>query len=123
MPKEGKKAQNAIERLIKEATTSIDIAMYNFAHDKFTKLLKKAKKEGLKLKIYFDKEDFKFGKLKTKQVDRKLHTKIAIFDKKIVVFGSANWTEENFKKNYEVLFITDKEKIVSKFNKFFKGLD
>jgi len=123
LPKEAKKAEKTIEKLIINSKTSIDIAMYNFAHDKFAKLLRKAKKRGVKVKVYYEKEDVKFGKVKTKKVRKKLHTKIAIFDKQIVVFGSANWTVENFQKNYEVLFITDKKKIVSKFNSFFKDLN
>ena len=97
--------------------------MYNFSHSKFAKLLRKARKRGVKVKVYYDKEDVKFGKVKTRRVKKKLHTKIAIFDKETVVFGSANWTRENFKNNYEVLYITDKKKIVSRFNEFFKNLD
>jgi len=123
LPKEASKAEKSIEKLIKNSKISIDIAMYNFAHDKFAKLLRKAKKRGVKVKVYYDKEDVKFGKVKTKKVKKKLHTKIAIFDKEIVVFGSANWTVENFRNNYEVLYITDRKKIVSKFNEFFEDLN
>ena len=123
LPKDADKAEDYIETLIKNSKTNIDIAMYNFSHDKFAKLLRKAKKRGVKVKVYYDKEDVKFGKVKTKRVSKKLHTKIAIFDKETVVFGSANWTVENFRNNYEVLYITDKKKIVSQFNEFFEELD
>jgi len=123
LPKDAEKAENCIEKLIKSSKSNIDIAMYNFSHDKFAKLLRKAKKRGVKVKVYYDKEDVKFGKVKTKRVSRKLHTKIAIFDKNTVVFGSANWTKENFRNNYEVLYISKKKKIVSQFNEFFKELN
>jgi phosphatidylserine/phosphatidylglycerophosphate/cardiolipin synthase-like enzyme len=118
-----KKAKNDIEKLIKNSKSSIDIAMYNFGHKKLAKLLDKAQKRGVLVKVFYDKKDVVFNDIETKTVDRKLHTKIAIFDKKIVVFGSPNWTKKSFKENYEVLYITDDKKLVKKFNKFFKSLD
>jgi phosphatidylserine/phosphatidylglycerophosphate/cardiolipin synthase-like enzyme len=122
-PQDAKKAKNDIEKLIKNSKSSIDIAMYNFGHKKLAKLLDKAQKRGVLVKVFYDKKDVVFNDIETKTVDRKLHTKIAIFDKKIVVFGSPNWTKKSFKENYEVLYITDDKKLVKKFNKFFKSLD
>ena len=122
-PKDAKEARKSIEKLIKNSKESIDIAIYNFGDKKFAKLLDKAKKRGLYVNIFYDKKTIDFKNIKAKKVDKKLHTKIAIFDKKIVVFGSPNWTKKSFKENYEVLYITDDTKIVSKFNDFFKTLD
>jgi phosphatidylserine/phosphatidylglycerophosphate/cardiolipin synthase-like enzyme len=122
-PKDADKAKNDIEKLIKNSKQSIDIAMYNFEYKKFARLLDIANKRGVKVKIFYDKKDEDFKGIETKKVDKKLHTKIAIFDKKIVAFGSPNWTKKSFKENYEVLYITDDKKLVSKFNKFFKSLD
>ena len=122
-PQDAYKATKQIEKLIKNSTSSIDIAMYNFGHKKFAKLLDKAYKRGVKVKIFYDKKDVKFERVDAKKVDKKLHTKIAIFDKKTVVFGSPNWTKKSFKENYEVLYITDDKKIVSQFNNFFKELN
>lgn len=122
-PKDAKKAKNDIEKLINNSKYSIDIAMYNFGHKKLTKLLLKAKKRGVKVEVFYDKKDVDFKDIETKTVDKKLHTKIAIFDKKTVVFGSPNWTKKSFKENYEVLYITDDKKLLSKFNKFFKSLN
>ncbi|PHQ65920.1 MAG: endonuclease [Sulfurimonas sp.] len=122
-PQDAKKAKNDIEKLIKSSKRTIDIAMYNFGDKKLAKLLDKAQKRGVKVKIFYDKKDVDFKNIKAKTVDKKLHTKIAIFDKKTVVFGSPNWTKNSFKKNYEVLYITDDKKLVKKFNKFFESLD
>jgi len=122
-PGDAKKAKKHIEKLIENSKESIDIAMYNFGHKKFAKLLDKAHKRGVKVEIFYDKKDIEFKNIVAKKVDKKLHTKIAIFDKKTVVFGSPNWTKKSFKKNYEVLYITDEKKLVSKFNNFFESLD
>jgi len=122
-PKDAKKAKNEIEKLINSSKQSIDIAMYNFGDKKLAKLLDKAHKRGVKIKVFYDKKDVDFNEVKAKTLDKKLHTKIAIFDKKIVVFGSPNWTKKSFKKNYEVLYITDDKKLLKEFNKFFKSLD
>ncbi|WP_373000715.1 phospholipase D-like domain-containing protein [Sulfurimonas sp.] len=122
-PQDAKEAKNDIKELIENSKSSIDIAMYNFGDKKFAKLLDKAQERGVAVKVFYDKKDVDFNGVETKTVDRKLHTKIAIFDKKTVVFGSPNWTKKSFSKNYEVLYITDDKKLVLKFNKFFKSLD
>ncbi len=122
LPKDGDKAIDKIENLIKNSKVSIDIAMYNFKYNRFAKLLDKAKKRGVKVTIFYDKKDVEFKNIKAKKVDKKLHTKIAIFDKKSVVFGSPNWSKKSFKENYEVLYITDDKKLLLQFNEFFKDL-
>ncbi len=122
-PKDAKEARRSIEKLIKNSKESIDIAIYNFGDKKLAKLLDKAKKRGLDIDIFYDKKTVDFKYIKAKKVDKKLHTKLAIFDKNIVIFGSPNWTKKSFKENYEVLYITDNNKIVSQFNIFFKKLN
>ncbi len=121
-PKDAQKARNHIAKLINTSKNNIDIAMYNFGDKKFAKLLNSAHKRGVKVKIFYSKKNVKLNDISIKITDKKLHTKIAIFDKKIVIFGSPNWTKKSFKDNYEILYITDDKKIVSKFNKFFKEL-
>jgi phosphatidylserine/phosphatidylglycerophosphate/cardiolipin synthase-like enzyme len=121
-PADAKAAKQKIQSLIKNSKESIDIAMYNFEHKKFAKLLDKAQTRGVKVTLFYDKKDVEFKNIDAKKTDKKLHTKIAIFDKQTVVFGSPNWSKKSFKENYEVLYITDDKKIVLQFNKFFKEL-
>ncbi len=121
LPADAKKAKNHIEKLIKNSKSSIDIAMYNLGYKKFIKQLKKAKKKGVEVNIVYDK-GADLRKLDARKLKEKLHTKLAIFDKKTVVFGSANWTKASFSENYEIIYISDEENLVSKFNTFFKGL-
>jgi len=121
-PQDAKKAKQKIEKLINNSKYSIDIAMYNFEDKKLAKLLDKAQKRGVSVKIFYDKKDVDFKNIDAKTLKKKLHTKIAIFDKKIVVFGSPNWTKKSFRDNYEVLYITDAKKLLTEFNKFFSTL-
>ena len=123
LPQDAKKAQKHIERLIKNSKSSIDIAMYNFGHKKFAKLLNKAHKRGVNVKVFYSKKDVELNGISINITERKLHTKIAIFDIETVIFGSSNWTKKSFTENYEVLCITDDKKAVSEFNNFFKGLN
>ena len=122
LPKDAKETKQHIEKLIKNSKASIDIAMYNFGYKRFAKLLYKAHERGVKVRIFYDKKDVDLKGIETKKVDRKLHTKIAVFDKQTVVFGSANWTKKSFNENYEVIYVTDDKKILSEFNNFFKEL-
>lgn len=121
LPDESKDAKKHIESLISNSKTSIDIAMYNLDYKKFIKLLSKAKENGVDVNIVYDK-GAKLKKFNAKKLEKKLHTKLAIFDKKFVMFGSANWTKKSFNENYEIIYISDDKNLVEKFNQFFKGL-
>ena len=54
--------------------------------------------------------------------DKKLHTKIAIFDEKTIVLGSTNWTKDSFSGNYEVILFSNDKEIISKSLKFLNKL-
>ncbi len=116
LPDESKEAQKEILYLIKNATSNIDIVMYNIEYKKFAKALKKASKNGVEVSIIYEKSKLKFHKkinlLKTK---RKLHIKLAIIDKKFAIYGSANWKKESFEENYEIINITDDKDKIKKF--------
>jgi len=122
LPSQSKQAKNQIEYLIKNAKNQIDIAMYNFSYKKFANLLKKAIKRGVKVNIIYEKSDIKLKDLNAIQHKNpiKLHTKLAIFDNKTVVFGSTNWTKKSFNENLEFIYITDNPNTVQKFVTFFK---
>ena len=123
LPKQTNEAKAEILSLINNSKKNIDIAMYNFKYRTFAKALEKAATRGVEVKIYYYKKKLKLSKkIKAIKVLSKLHTKIAIFDKKEVVFGSLNWTKDSFKKNYEVMYVTDKKDIVKEFNDFFKTI-
>ena len=123
LPEKSEEVKTDIINHIRNSKQSIDIAMYNFNYRKFGKELDKAVSRGVDVTIYYYRKKIKLDKrIRVLKVKNKLHTKLAIFDKKTVVFGSANWKKEAFSKNYEVLYITDKKKIVKEFNNFFTNI-
>ncbi|MFK2821756.1 phospholipase D-like domain-containing protein [Arcobacter sp. YIC-80] len=133
LPKHADKTKDKIIDLIKQSKDSIYISMYNFSYKKFAKQLVEKSKEKTKITVIFDKskvkKDDKIYKLlekngiKTIIADKKLHTKIAIFDEKILVLGSTNWTKDSFKDNYEVILFTRDNKIIQKSKSFIKKFD
>lgn len=98
LPQESKQAEQKIEELIKSSQHSIEVAMYNFSLKSLAQELIQAKKRGLEVKVFLDKEKSKdksseYKLLKKNGVDviligyTKLHTKLAIFDKKVAVLA------------------------------------
>ncbi len=123
LPKDSQNVKKYILKFINNADKKIDIAMYNLSYKKFHKALKKASKKDVKVTIIYGKSKLKFyKKLKLIQTKRKQHIKLAIIDDKIAIFGSANWTEDSFGKNYEIINITDDKQKVKKFIEIFKEL-
>ena len=123
LPKDANTAKNKIINILEKANNKIDIAMYNLTYKKFNKALKKASKNGVDITIIYTKTKLKFDKkIKLIQTKRKQHIKLAIIDDKIAIFGSANWKKESFGENYEIIQITDDNKIIKKFKKIFKEL-
>jgi len=131
-PKQAKDAKERIIDSIKESKNSIYIAMYNFSYKKFAKQLVKASKRGVEITVIFDKskvkkddeiyEFLKENNIKVLVPKKKLHTKIAIFDKKTIVLGSSNWTKESFKENYEIILFSSDRKIINQSIKFLENL-
>ena len=124
LPKEADKTKDNILQLIKNSKSSISIAMYNFSYKKFAKELVSSSKDGVKVTILLDKSKikkddklykyFKKNGITVKVADKKLHTKVAVFDENIAVLGSINWTKESFKDNYELVMFTKDKNIINK---------
>ena len=123
MPNDSKKVKSKIVKLLKNATTSIDIAMYNFTYKKFNKAINKAIKNGVKVTLIYKKSKLNFSdKITLIKTKRKQHIKLAIIDNRYIIYGSANWKKESFGKNYEIINITDDKKRVKRFREIFKLL-
>lgn len=132
LPKQADDAKDKIVDLIKDSNKNIYISMYNFNYKKFSKELLKSAKKGLDITVIFDKskvEDddelykkFKQNGIKTLIASKKMHTKLAIFDEKVIVLGSANWKKESFGENYEVILFSKDKKIINDSIKFIKAI-
>lgn len=132
LPNKAKAAKEKIIDYIKDSKKNIYVSMYNFSYKKFAKPLGKASKRGVKVTVYLDKSKVKKDDsiykylikkgVKVVVADKKLHTKIAIFDEKTIVLGSTNWTKDSFSGNYEVILFSNDKEIISKSLKFLKKL-
>lgn len=134
MPEDKKYLEKKIINLILSAKESIDIAMYNLKYKKFIDAILLANKNGVNIRVLLDDEKVEnspkvFNLLKQNGVNikvsnKKMHMKVAIFDKKAYIFGSLNWKDEPFyKENYEHIKLShnlyDIKKIVHFMDAFF----
>lgn len=124
-PKEGTKIEKRLINLISSSKNEIILSMYNLTHKKISKALINAKKKGLKIKVYLDaKKVAKNSKIYKKFIKNKidviliskykLHTKLILFDRKIIFFGSTNFTKDSFLKQYEIVSFSENKKIIKK---------
>ncbi len=124
LPKQADLAKNEVIDLIKNSKNEIIIAVYNFSYKKFQKELISASKRGVKVTVIMDEDknskNKKFSKtLKNNSIivkfpREKMHLKVALFDSKLALLGSSNWTKESFKKNIEFIMKTNDRKIILK---------
>lgn len=128
-PKQADEAKDKIVELIVNSKDTIKISMYNFSYKKFAKELVEASKKGVKIQVILDEkkveeDDEIYKYLKKNDIEiiiskKKLHTKIAIFDNKIALIGSLNWTKESFEENYESLLMSNNKEIIADIDNFF----
>jgi len=134
LPNDSEKFEKSLEKLIKKANSSIDIAVYNFEYKKIAKQLKKAAKDGIEINILFDSKKTQSKKSQDKKLcdqkninctivkNKKQHIKLMVFDKKVAILGSLNLTKDSFEENYEMVLITDDSKILDQINKNYTNL-
>ena len=128
-PKQADEAKDKIVELIANSKDTIKISMYNFSYKKFAKELVEASKKGVKIQVILDEkkveeDDEIYKYLKKNDIEiiiskKKLHTKIVIFDNKIALIGSLNWTKESFEENYESLLMSNNKEIIADIDNFF----
>jgi phosphatidylserine/phosphatidylglycerophosphate/cardiolipin synthase-like enzyme len=118
LPEGGKEALQSSYALIHSAQNTIRVAMFTFTHMGLANALVAAKQRGVKVEVALDHYT-KNGSSKKVAAFlaghgipiyesrgwQLLHHKWAVIDEKVLIGGSANWTESAFKKNKELLFI------------------
>ncbi len=143
MPFEAHTAKSQFLHWIDQARSSIDVAMYSFTNKSIAKRLKNAARRGVHIRIIFDHDQIKdrYSKLrylakyrnieiftlrgkyaKRGEYYGKMHIKMGIFDNKRVTFGSANWTNSAFSRNFEVIYFTKDFALAKKAKRGFERL-
>lgn len=124
-PKEGIKVEKKLIKLISSSKKEIILSMYNLSHKKIAKALIKAHKKGVNIKVFLDAKkvasDSKIYKRFIKNninviliSKYKLHTKLILFDRKTIFFGSTNFTKKSFTQQYEIVYLTKNKETIEK---------
>ncbi|HLG30855.1 MAG TPA: phospholipase D-like domain-containing protein [Candidatus Brocadiales bacterium] len=132
---EGKIRDHILKR-INGCSSSIEIAVYDFTSGDIAEALVNAKNRGVKIRLVMDKKQAEkegslYGFLKDEgfdvlllkgRVDGSMHNSFVVFDNKLVLTGSYNWTEYAEKFNYENAILTDEKAVVKMYQDEFKRL-
>lgn len=129
-------ARQRLLQAIRDARGSIDVAVYNFTSAELAEALFKARDRGVRVRLVLDRERYEEGGA-TIQALRKsdlpvrawgergeslMHHKFAVFDGKLVVTGSYNWTNAAERANRENLVLLDDPRVVERFEREFSRL-
>ena len=121
---------------INSAEHTIDIAVFILTSGDIAEALLEAKGRGVNIRILLDvkqgskrhpileflkEEQFNLQYLKG-NLGGFMHNTFAIFDKKLIITGSYNWTEYSEKYNYENVIVSDEQNVVNRFNVEFEKL-
>ena len=124
-----------IIKAINNTKSSVDLAIFDLTSEDITSALEQAQKRGVKIRIIADSRQVKghSSKIPILADDRFtikithgegrgiMHNKFALFDNKLLVTGSFNWTDSAEHYNYEnAIFISDPETIKKYQQKFDK---
>ncbi len=130
----GTSCLDRLNQLIRSVGRSIDIAVFTITDNRITRTLLDAHRRGVKVRLVTDddkREDrgSDVDELARAGVDVVLdnsrfhmHHKFAVFDGKVVVTGSFNWTRQATDANQENLVVTDDRQLVAAFRAEFDRL-
>jgi phosphatidylserine/phosphatidylglycerophosphate/cardiolipin synthase-like enzyme len=123
-----------IINLIGEAETTADICVFTITDDRISNSILAAHARGLRIRIISDNDKaFDLGSDIDRlaqaglavRIDRSpfhMHHKFAIFDNRILLHGSFNWTRGAARDNVESIVITDEPRLITAFGREFERL-
>lgn len=129
-------ARQRLVRAIEESRKTIDIAVYTFTAYELADALYAAKARGVHVRVLVDREMAETGgsgvrglRLNGMAVrslgvaeQSLMHHKFAVFDERLVVTGSYNWTNSAEHANYENLVVLEEPALVTRFQQEFGRL-
>jgi phosphatidylserine/phosphatidylglycerophosphate/cardiolipin synthase-like enzyme len=111
----------AIQRLVRQTSTSLDAALYRFNSPRLARALEDALQRGVRLRLVLDRGKYAEAPSMREVLENhhlpfrlsagrqgpgsKMHHKFAILDGQIVLTGSYNWTLESEEANFENLVV------------------
>jgi len=129
-------ARQRLVRAIEESRKTIDIAVYTFTAYELADALYAAKARGVHVRVLVDREMAETGgsgirglrlngiPVRSLGVPEQslMHHKFAVFDERLVVTGSYNWTNSAEHANYENLVVLEEPALVARFQLEFRRL-
>lgn len=110
-----------IMQLLREASSSIEGALYRINHPGLAQALEEAAQRGVRVRVLIDGNKYKESRITQELFDgalfpfrlafgrlgrgSKMHHKFVILDRQTVLTGSYNWTHESEDENHENLLI------------------
>lgn len=135
LPEDANHLKEKIRYEILTSKESIFVAMYNFSYKSIAKDLIKASKNGIKITVLLDKtkveedDDEVYNMLSEANIkvilveDKKMHLKMLVFDNKLAMIGSLNFTKQSFEENIDMVYFTRDLKLLDKLKDFVAKFD
>jgi len=128
--------RTALRRQIDEATATIDLAIFDFTAAELAAALTDARARGLAVRVVADARQARgphsaIPRLVAAGIEVRLvrgrgrgvmHHKFAVFDARLVVTGSYNWTDSAEARNFENAIFLDDPAVVSRYAARFERL-
>lgn len=123
-----------ITQAIRDAEREIDICVFTITDDRITKEIIAAKRRGVSLRIITDNEkamdlgsdvdrlESSGVELRVDETEHHMHHKFAVFDRRLLLTGSYNWTRSAADHNLENIVLTDHRELVGSFSRVFDQL-
>jgi len=129
---------DVIMGLLREASSSINAALYRFNHPGLAQALEEAAQRGVRIRLLVDGNKYKESRTTQELLagaiipfrlafgrqgrGSKMHHKFVILDQKTVLTGSYNWTLESEDENHENLLILKDAQPVEDYTREFEAL-
>lgn len=119
---------------LRKAEKELQICVYTISDDRLANEVIRCYKKGLKVRLITDDEKVKdIGSdikriarngidVRVDDIQRLMHHKFTIVDRKKLITGSYNWTTTAAKSNYENILITSKKQVVKAYEDEFERL-
>lgn len=123
-----------IVQSLEEADAQVDICVFTITDDRIARQILAAKARGVSIRVITDNEKSldrgsDIARLEEAGIDVRIdetehhmHHKFAVFDRRLVLTGSYNWTRSAADFNLENIVLTDHPELVSSFAQVFDRL-
>ena len=130
----GESCRRKIRELLQQARHSVEICVYTISDDQLSEAILACHQRGIAVrvlsdndKLYDDGSDIQWLRergvpLRVDNSPFHMHHKFAIFDQRILLNGSFNWTRSATTSNEENLLVTDQPQLVASFRSEFDTL-